>query len=130
MLFFKNLRHKYEKVLYSFIKYKRQSQKTIETNRETRLLINKVFKLNTELANNKRLLSLANSLNPSSHTGNNNNSRRASVVFDENLNSIDVNILRLLILQKTCIISYPRKEFINKYVQVDLKYYSPIALLN
>jgi hypothetical protein len=130
MLFFKNLRHKYEKVLYSFIKYKRQSQKTIETNRETRLLINKVFKLNTELANNKRLLSLANSLNPSNHTGNNNNSRRASVVFDENLNSIDVNILRLLILQKTCIISYPRKEFINKYVQVDLKYYSPIALLN
>ena len=125
MLFFKNLRHKYEKVLYSFIKYKRQSQKTIETNRETRLLINKVFKLNTELANNKRLLSLANSLNPSSHTGNNNNNnnRRASVVFDENLNSIDVNILRLLILQKTSIISYPRKEFINKYVQVDLKYY-------
>ena len=122
MLFFKNLRHKYEKVLYSFIKYKRQSQKTIETNRETRLLINKVFKLNTELANNKRLLSLANSLNPSSHTGNNNNNnRRASVVFDENLNSIDVNILRLLILQKTSIISYPRKEFINKYVQVDLK---------
>ena len=123
MLFFKNLRHKYEKVLYSFIKYKRQSQKTIETNRETRLLINKVFKLNTELANNKRLLSLANSLNPSSHTGNNNNNnnRRASVVLDENLNSIDVNILRLLILQKTCIISYPRKEFINKYVQVDLK---------